>query len=87
EREMQKLLAEYVPFIDAAFLFGSGLTKPMLEAAQSVIPVQVERLNSFRMMKPELDDRARQYASRVAHIFPACVGGGLPPMQESMLIV
>jgi hypothetical protein len=87
EREMQKLLAQYVPFIDAAFLFGAGLAKPALEAAQQAIPVQVERLNTFRMMKSTLDERERQYSSRVAHIFPACIGGALPLLQEGIHII
>lgn len=87
EREMQNLLAEYVPSVDAIFLFGSGLTKQMLSIVQQQIPIDVERLNSFRMMRSELGERERQYATRAAHIFPACIGGALPSFQEGIEIM
>jgi Tfp pilus assembly PilM family ATPase len=82
QREMQNLLAEYVPAIDAVFLFGPALTKTMLDSVQSALAVNVARLNSFRMMRSALDERARQYSARVAHVFPACIGGALPSQLE-----
>ncbi len=82
EREMQNLLAEYVPAIDAIYLFGASLTKQMLESVQQAIPVEVVRLNAFRMMRSGLDERQSQYAIRMAHVFPACIGVALPLQHE-----
>lgn len=84
EEQLDKVLEEYVPFVDAAFLFGSGLTQDMLSAVTQKLTIPVQRLNAFRMTSTTLGERERAYCTRVAHIFPPCVGNALPELRKGM---
>lgn len=86
ENEIQKILEEYVPFIDSAFLFGSHLNKIMLDQAINKLSIPVQRINTFRMLTTTLGERERQYCSRIAHILPPCVGAILPSINRSIVL-
>ena len=88
--EIEKLLSEYTPGIDAIFLYGLSLTKEILidvqESLGLIVPV-IKRLNAFRMFSTSLTDREKEYCSRTAHIFPACIGAIMPNFQERLKLV
>ena len=90
EKEFDRIMADYAEFIDAAYFFGPGLTKETLEIAKSSIEGMVMsygKLNAFRMMRTDLDQRYREYCSRVAHIFPPCIGGCMPAYTRRLKII
>lgn len=85
DSQFQKILATYARKINAAFFFGSGLTKEMYKLASEaalIKGIDTYRFNAFRMMGAKLEQRERDYCSRVAHIFPPCIGGGIPAYHE-----
>lgn len=84
EEELQKVLDEYVPFVDGVFFFGSQLTNSVVEMASAVLSVPVRRLNAFRMITTTLGERERSYCIRVAHVFPPCIGSVVPALQQAM---
>ena len=88
--EIEKLLTEYTNDIDAVFLYGISLTQEILtsvkESLELVVPV-VKRLNAFRMFATDLSDREKEYCSRTAHIYPACIGAIIPNFQERLKLV
>lgn len=84
EAELQKILDEYVPFVDGVFFFGSQLTHSVVEAAATVLSIPARRLNAFRMITTTLGERERAYCTRVAHVFPPCIGGVVPALQQAM---
>lgn len=84
EEQLTKVLDEYVSFVDSAFLFGSGLTQDMFVAATKKMTIPVLRLNAFRMVSTTLGDRERAYCTRVAHIFPPCIGNILPELRQGI---
>lgn len=86
EEELNRVLDEYVPFIDGAFFFGSGLTRARYETAAAAISVPAHRMNAFRMLTTTLGERERAYCSRVGHIFPSCIGNIFPNMQKGLEI-
>lgn len=89
ERELQALLEQYVPLIDAAYFYGAELTKDIYMASwESCMVHQVEtgRLNPFRMMQTDLTDRIRQYCSRTSMLFPPCIGACLPAFYKTLKV-
>lgn len=86
EKEIEKLLASYIPFADSAFLYGPGLTGSMLSSLSSTLPLPTQRLNSFRMMTTNLSEREREYCIRTAHLYPPNVGAALPELQSTEMI-
>ncbi|MBI3259818.1 MAG: hypothetical protein HYZ54_10145 [Ignavibacteriae bacterium] len=86
EKEIEKLLTTYIPFADSAFLFGPGLTSSILSSLSSSLPVPTQRLNAFRMMTTQLNDREREYCIKSAHLYPPNVGAALPELQSSEMI-
>ncbi len=88
-QEYDKLLASHADYIDKAYLFGAGLTKDAyLKVKEESVKkgIDVQRLNAFRMMSTELNQRERDYCSRVSHVFPPCIGGALPAFFERIKI-
>jgi len=88
--EFDKIQTEYVDRIDAAFFYGPYLTKDFLDLMQpNVLAFVAEtgRMNAFRMMMSNLDQRDKEYASRVSHIFPPCVGGAIPTYYKKLAII
>lgn len=87
--EFTILLSEYVEKIDMVYFFGAGLTKDILDQAKQTLNAMglpAERLNAFRMIRTDLGERERQYCQRVAHLFPPCIGGCLPPKHDIVYI-
>lgn len=85
--EVNKLLSDYVGFLDAAYFFGTDLNKNLMNSAKNSLKEfisDVGRLNAFRMLITKLDDRTRQYCSRTQHIYPPCIGACLPSYQEKI---
>lgn len=84
ESMIQKMIEDLVPFVDAAYFFGSGLTSAKLSDATQKMSVPVHRLNALRMLTTSLGDRERDYCSRTAHILPSCIGSAVIPMNVPM---
>jgi hypothetical protein len=85
DSQFQKIIASYTRKIDGAFFFGSGLTKNLFKMASEsaqIRGIESFRLNAFRMMGAKLEDREREYCTRVAHVYPPCIGGGIPAYHE-----
>lgn len=86
EIEYEKIVPQYTESIDACYFFGAGLTKPvsmMLWETASLLGIyEAKRLNAFRMLKNNLTKREKEYCSRTLHIFPACIGAGLPSQHK-----
>lgn len=85
EDEFSKILSEYVEFIDSAYFFGSELTLDLLNKANETIMglvMESKRLNAFRMMSCNLDNRTNEYCIRTAHIYPPCIGACIPSYHD-----
>ncbi|MBX3043290.1 MAG: hypothetical protein KIT33_14775 [Candidatus Kapabacteria bacterium] len=86
EKEYDKIVPNYVDEIHACYFFGVGLTKEinmMLWETASLLGIfEAKRLNSFRMLKSNLSKREKEYCSRTLHIYPACIGAGLPAQHK-----
>jgi hypothetical protein len=88
--EFDKINTEYIDQIDAAFFYGPHLTKDFLDIMKPNVLAFVPdtgRVNAFRMMRTNLEQRDREYASRVSHIFPPCVGGAIPTYYKKLAII
>lgn len=80
QTEITKLLSGTVSFIDQVFVFGNSLTAESLSQAHAAlfgIIQKVERLNAFRMVTTDLDQRTKEYCSRTSHLFVPCIGSAL----------
>lgn len=85
ENEYNKIIANTVEHIDGIFLFGSGLTKKIFSTAQTVgakIGIETNRLNAFRMVVPNVEERVQNYCKIMQHVFPPCVGAVIPSYHE-----
>ncbi len=87
ETEITKILESHIDKIDAAFFFGSGLTKDQYLSVwetSMLLGFESGRLNAFRMMDSTLSQREKEYCSRTMHIFPPCIGGCIPSCHERL---
>lgn len=85
ENEFNKIMTDYVDYVETAFFFGSGLTLEIYKKAEAKLTeflMTSVRLNSFRLVSTQLGQREKDYCSRVAHIFPACIGAAVPPYHK-----
>lgn len=90
ENEFQKILSECADTIDAAFFFGNRLNKDIMMSCwetSMMLGIEAKRLNPFRMMRTELESREREYCSRSFQLYPACVGGSLPPYHKRIKLI
>lgn len=88
--EFDKIQTEFVEEVHAAYFYGPQLTKDFLEMMKpNVLAFVAEtgRVNAFRMMKTGLEKRDKEYASRVSHIFPPCVGAAIPTYYKKLAII
>ncbi len=60
-----------------ALVIGTRLNKSFLSNLSDSLNLEVKRLNSFRLVRADIDDRLRQYCIRTSHIFSPVVGGAL----------
>lgn len=90
QTEITKLLSGTVSFIDHVFLFGNSLTAESLSLAHAAlfgIIQKVERINAFRMVTTNLDQRTKEYCSRTSHFFVPCIGSAfLDPHKVSFIL-
>ncbi len=87
EAEFNKISEEVVEGISSAYFFGAGLTKDlhmMGWETSMLLGIEAMRLNAFRMMKTNLDPRAKEYCLRTLHIYPPCIGGAMPAYHENI---
>lgn len=71
--------------INNLFLAGEFFTPEILEDLRKQFSNNIKsinRFNSFRMLTTNLGREYREYCSRMAHVFPPCIGGGLPACFE-----
>lgn len=89
ENEFNKIMTDYVDYVETAFFCGSGLTLEIYQKGESKLAeflMTAVRLNAFRLVSSDLDQRDKEYCSRVSHIFPACIGAAIPPFHKSMVL-
>ncbi|MGA2296494.1 MAG: hypothetical protein ABSG15_02995 [FCB group bacterium] len=90
QKEINKILSEYISTVDYAYLFGAGLTKEILSLAGNSLSGfvnETKKLNAFRMLTTTLSERERKYCSRTAHIYPPCIGGSMVSYHERFKLV
>lgn len=82
--------------IDGMYFFGADLTKTALDEANAYFAqntsndalrnLQAKRLNPLRTFSTTLDERMKQYCSRVGHILTPCIGAALPETQSGIIL-
>jgi hypothetical protein len=82
ESQFNNVVPDIASKIDASFFFGAGLTKTisdsLTKSSRQLGIEESKRLNGFRKLRTNLNDRVKDYCSRVFHIYPPCIGGSLP---------
>ncbi len=82
EKKLQEIFFNSgITNIENLLLCGSNLTKDIFFECWetgSLLAADTKRLNPLRMFKSKLDERDKEYCSRVFHLFAACIGGSLP---------
>jgi hypothetical protein len=89
ESEFNKIMTDYVDYVETAFFCGVGLTTEIYQKAEAKLAeflMTSVRLNAFKMVSSELEQREKEYCSRTAHIYPACVGAAIPPYHKSLYL-
>lgn len=56
---------------------GTNLKKDFLDNLNSALTIEVKRLNSFRFVRADIDQRLKDYCIRTSHIYAPVVGGAL----------
>lgn len=90
EEEYKKLLKDVIDKIDGIYFFGTGLTKDIYFSAwemASVLGVETGRLNAFRMVKANVDERTKNYCKIMQHVFPPCIGAVIPAYHERIRLL
>lgn len=89
ENEFNKIMTDYVAYVETAFFFGSGLNIDIYAKAENKLAeflMTTTRLNAFRLVSTSLEQREKDYCSRTAHIYPACIGAAIPPFHKSLYL-
>ena len=76
--------------IDGVYYFGTGLTKDLSLQAKELsdsLGIESGRLNAFRMVESQLDERQRDYCKVMQHVFPPCIGAVIPAYHESIRLL
>jgi len=90
ENEYNKLLNDFINRIDGIYFFGAGLNKDLYFSGwemASVLGLETGRLNAFRMVKANIEDRAKDYCKIMQHVFPPCVGAAIPSYHERIRLL
>lgn len=86
EKEIKKFYEEKSIQINGGlFFYGSELTKSLLSNVQTKLinyEIECERLNPYKNLISNLNERAEQYASRAMQNFSSCIGSVLPDIIE-----
>jgi hypothetical protein len=89
ENEFNKIMTDYVDYVETAFFFGSGLNIEIYKKAEAKLTeflMTSVRFNAFRLVSTNLEQREKDYCSRTAHIFPACLGAAVPPFHNHIYL-
>ncbi|NLO20140.1 MAG: hypothetical protein GX121_09780 [Ignavibacteria bacterium] len=89
DSEISKLLENHIVFVDNAFFFGTGLTKEIFDIAVNAlngVVMQTFRLNPFRMLITNLDERHQDYCARTFHVYPPCIGAAIKPRHSKIKV-
>jgi len=65
---------------------GTQLKKSFITSLESKLSVEVKRLNSFRFVRADIDQRLKEYCIRTSHIYAPVVGGALNSFDEGKVI-
>lgn len=65
---------------------GTNLKKSFLDQLNNKLDVDVKRLNSFRMVRADIDQRLKDYCIRTSHIYAPVVGGALNSFDKGKVI-
>ncbi len=90
EQEFQKILSESAETIDGAYFFGNKLTKDAMLACwetSMMLGIEAKRLNPFRLMRTNLNEREKEYCSRTYQLYPPAVGGSLPLYHKRIKLI
>lgn len=90
EEEFNKLKTEVLDNIEGIYFFGSGLTKELYDVAYETgisLGIETGRLNAFRMVETNLDERQRNYCKIMQHVFPPCLGAVIPAYHERIRLI
>lgn len=81
EEEFNTIMTDYIDYVETAFFCGNYLTVDILaqgEAKLADFLMTGFRLNTFKMVRTNLEQREKEYCSRTAHIYTPCIGAILP---------
>ncbi len=76
ENEITKLNASGLS-TGNALVIGTNLKKSLLDKISNTLSLEIKRLNSFRLVRANIDNRLREYCIRTSHIYSPVVGGSL----------
>lgn len=65
---------------------GTNLKKSFLDELSNNLPIEVKRLNSFRFVRANINERLKDYCVRTSHIFAPVVGGALNSFDKGKVI-
>ncbi len=90
KEQYTSLQEDIIEHIDGVYFFGTGLTKGLskqaLEMAES-LGIESGRLNAFRMVESNVDDRQKDYCKIMQHVFPPCIGAVIPAYHERIRLM
>lgn len=90
DKGLSKVYSEFQIQINSLYLFGSHLTKPILQqiTTKSGKKFQtLKRLNPFRLVQSEMEEIDKQICARIAHHFAPCVGAVIPEIHKRIKII
>lgn len=67
-------------------VMGTKLNKTFLEELNNTLPIEAKRINSFRFVRANLEERLRDYCIRTSHIYAPVVGGALNSFDKGIVI-
>lgn len=70
----------------SAHVIGTNLKKSLLDSLSNNLDIEVKRLNSFRFVRANIDDRLKSYCIRTSHIYSPVVGGALNSFDKGKVI-
>lgn len=69
-----------------ALVIGTSLTKSFLDKLTDALNLEVKRLNAFRFVRANIDERLREYCIRTSHIYAPVVGGALNSFDKGKVV-
>lgn len=81
EDEFNIIMTNYVDYVETAFFCGKYLTADILQRGEAKLAeflMTGVRLNTFKMIRTNLEQREKDYCARTAHIYSSSIGAILP---------